>query len=162
MVPKLYSLRNNIISYYGFSRYTVFAMHLDGQIHSNSYVSRKSRNELQFGMDGILSFLKISKKQITDKQTDKTRKWYIHPVPKPICVHVALVFFFPNSPVELHSLQPERHLHYQTKGNHQIKVNGHIYALFPYLFCNSVLQIILRNLQSLNSKPEMFICIIKE
>ena len=77
------------------SRYIVTAMYLE------------KPEPLPFWNGGSTFLLKSfskTKPWISKLTSDKTRKWSIHPVPKPICVHVALVFFFPNSPVELHSL----------------------------------------------------------
>jgi hypothetical protein len=60
--------------------------------------------ELKVGLrdETILSSEKRHNKAWLSK-IDKAREWGIHPVPKPFCVHAALVFFFPNLLVELRS-----------------------------------------------------------
>ena len=81
------------------------------------------------------------------------KEYGIHPVPKLPDAHVMLVFFFPDLPVGLHYLQPEKHIQLVCR----IFLNQELILQqfsFPHLLCNPDLQIIFCYLKSLNSKPE--------
>ena len=80
------------------------------------------------------------------------KEYGIHPVPKLPDSHVMLVFFFPDLPVGLHYLQPEKHIQLVCR----IFLNQELILQqfsFPHLLCNPDLQIIFCYLKSLDSKP---------